>query len=354
MQATDLMLDDELEAQLAALEADHQTLEEKVVITTATQEDLENGIKQEESQAKSSIDYRVYYDGIDEEFKKSEDCQFTFQEITLQSPELADIIAKNKVFLDHLREQCQQQGPMMLCSNQSTNEWRDLRKERVTSSLFGRVAKRRKFDPASSMVKFVQNHLNPYRYLGDIESLAYGKLLENDGIKKYQATYPHIQVKETGVWSNSNFPWMGGSPDGLIYDRNLEEEGLLEIKCPVRGKNSNFAAIASQKGFYMVKGDDGKYRLNPKDEYYYQIQGCLNILNRNFCDFVVITNEDIYVERIKKDEAFFATMKEKLKEFYFRFYLPYNSSKPKLEKNIWQYTFLSKEVFDSYYSKDDN
>lgn len=339
-------MDFDLEAELAALEETHETCQ---VVNKVVPVQEEEG----EAQKKSPIDYRVYYEGIEHEFKKSEDCEFSFKVIDSKHPELETTIEKCKKYLEYLKTECKEPGPNMLCSKQMNASWMVFRKERVTSSGFGRIAKRRKFDPPETMLKFVQKNLNPFRYEGEIKSLTYGKAFEETRIKDYQDKYPNIQIKETGMWTNSKFPWMGGTPDGLIFDKTVDEEGLLEIKCPIRGKDCDFATVASQKGFYMIKGKDGKYTLDKKDEYYYQIQGCLNILNRNFCDFVVTTNEDIYVERIKKDEKFFSEMKAKLKEYYFRFVLPYLANKPILVERKWQYSFLSKDVYQTHFEKEE-
>ena len=58
------------------------------------------------------------------------------------------------------------------------------------------------------------------------------------------------------------------------------------------------------------------------DSYYYQVQGLLNILNLNYCDFVVYTPKFLHAERIAKDLSLFDKMVPVLKEFYFRYQLP--------------------------------
>ena len=37
-------------------------------------------------------------------------------------------------------------------------------------------------------------------------------------------------VEETGMWINTNFPFLGASPDGIIFE-NCCPVGVLEIKC---------------------------------------------------------------------------------------------------------------------------
>ena len=275
-------------------------------------------------------------------------CTKTHRQITADSHDLTSVIEQMKTFVNSLSLECMGQGPQMLCGDQDNAKWMKLREIRVTASRFGDVAKRRSLEPPEGMIKFVGNNVSPKTYDNSVASLDYGKVTEKIAIKAYQDKYPNIQVKQTGVWSHSEFPWMGGSPDGLIYDRSIEEEGLLEVKCPLKGQICNFQEVATQNGFYMNKGINGKYSLNKSHKYYYQIQGCMNIINREFCDFVIYTSKDIYVERIVRDKEFFKTMKGKLREYYYRFELPYHADKPKPKDYNIEYTFISKDVYDTF------
>ena len=40
-----------------------------------------------------------------------------------------------------------------------------------------------------------------------------------------------FQVAETGMWINRQFPGIGASPDGLLFDPVSNTKGDLEIKC---------------------------------------------------------------------------------------------------------------------------
>jgi hypothetical protein len=352
---SELMMDGDFEAELAEIE---RIMEEQPPVPPIPgylpSQLLDEGDREEFEQtniaAKDAIDYRRYYYGIPEEFKKSEDCIFAFVEIKADNPQLEAILEKNQVMLAFLKEQCKEvHSSYMLCHNQDTQIWTELRKLRCTASMFGRVAKRRKLDPPDTMLKFMQKNLNPVRYKGGIESCIFGKLSENKAAIAYEKLRPNIQLKPTGFWTCPQYPWLGGSPDGLIYDRETEEDGLLEIKCLDREKGKSFEQIASKKGFYMLRQRDGTYSLDKNDEYYHQIQGCLNILGRKFCDLAILTEVDMYIHRVYQDKSFFEGLLPKLKEYYFRYQLPYIADKPVLEGRTWTYKFLSKEVYDLYY-----
>lgn len=82
----------------------------------------------------------------------------------------------------------------------------------------------------------------------------------------------------------------------------------------------------------MEKQPDGSYALSPKEEYYFQIQGCMELLNKEFCDFAVVTEKDLYVQRIPRDRKFFQEqMLPKLHECYFRFFMPLQVRRPRLQ-----------------------
>lgn len=75
---------------------------------------------------------------------------------------------------------------------------------------------------------------------------------------------------------------MAASPDGLI-----NEDSILEIKCPSSIKEyTPQEAVTLKKLKYMVD-NKGKLVLKKTDNYYYQVQGQLNIAEKKYCYFVV-------------------------------------------------------------------
>lgn len=65
------------------------------------------------------------------------------------------------------------------------------------------------------------------------------------------------------------------------------------------------------------------YRLKKNHNYYFQIQGQLNICRREYCDFILYCDNDFHVETIKRDENIWKNiMVPKLREFYENCILP--------------------------------
>ena len=63
--------------------------------------------------------------------------------------------------------------------------------------------------------------------------------------------------------------------------------------------------------------------LNRTHKYYYQVQGLLNICGLQWCDFVLRTQKDLFVERVLIDKDLWANkMYPKLCKFYNKALLP--------------------------------
>ena len=96
----------------------------------------------------------------------------------------------------------------------------------------------------------------------------------------YDETYGR-KSHEIGVVQHRDYPWLGGSPDGIT------EDGLLiEIKCPLTRK------------------------IEPKVPKHYlpQIQLLLEIMDLEECDFIQFKPEprEFVVVRVKRDREWFA------------------------------------------------
>jgi len=66
---------------------------------------------------------------------------------------------------------------------------------------------------------------------------------------------------------------LAGSPDGKINN-----DGLIEVKCPYNVRNEKVVF----ENIKYLNSDNGQ--LNRNNFYYYQVQGLLEITNRNWCD----------------------------------------------------------------------
>lgn len=83
---------------------------------------------------------------------------------------------------------------------------------------------------------------------------------------------------------------------------------LVEVKCPNVRSYVAYASLRVSSGVLQ------------SHTYYWQVQGQLLISGLKWCDFVVYTEDDMFFQRIYRDEGVIKTIKEKVDYFYF--YLP--------------------------------
>jgi len=119
-------------------------------------------------------------------------------------------------------------------------------------------------------------------------------------------------VLKTGLIIHNKYPYLAGSPYGLAGN-----DGIVEVKCPYSIRNEK---ISFTKLKYLNSANG---QLNKTNLYYYQVQGLMEVLNRNWCDFVIFSKCDMIIERINRDKRFFDTqILMVLRDFYFKYYLP--------------------------------
>lgn len=124
-----------------------------------------------------------------------------------------------------------------------------------------------------------------------------GHELEDKARIAYEARTGFL-VEETGVALTDDRRF-GYSTDGMP-----EDDGLIEIKCPI-----DSIKIATM------------WRTGDVSEYMHQMQGGMWITGRKWCDFIMYVpdlasvGKDLFVKRIHRDDAFIDDMVEKLLGF---------------------------------------
>ena len=191
--------------------------------------------------------------------------------------------------------------------------WYKERRERLTASQFGKVCKRKK----------VVNEV----FLKDIfpvssksftsSATTYGKANEKAAKKKYLEFFQERHIHDCGLIINPNFPFLAASPDGKVcFDG---ETGMLEIKCPFSARDLTIAEAVQQiPQFCLEQNVNGQLELKRNHEYFFQIQGQMMVSGATFCEFVVLTKKDIFVQNIKEDLMFQNEMFEMLANFYLK------------------------------------
>ncbi|WP_273721239.1 MULTISPECIES: lambda exonuclease family protein [unclassified Bartonella] len=152
---------------------------------------------------------------------------------------------------------------------QRTAEWFQARLGKVTASnIYNVISKTAKGTPTSKYedykIKLITERLtgqtSPYY---ETEDMRWGIENEEDALREYAFIYD-TQVTQCGFIQHPTIQMAGASPDGLI-----DEDGLIEIKCPRSTNHMRFII-------------DNEI----KPEYLAQMQFQMACTRRKWCDFI--------------------------------------------------------------------
>ena len=146
---------------------------------------------------------------------------------------------------------------------------------------------------------------------------------EDDAKKAYNILmskhHEDFSVSKAGFFIDSEKPYVGASPDGIINCKCCGK-GTLEVKCPYCYKDG---LPEDDVGFCMLKMDDS-WALKRDHQYYYQVQLQMYVCHVVYADFVVWTEgtADPIVERIAADYQFVSSKLTDVKYFFIYGILP--------------------------------
>ena len=96
-----------------------------------------------------------------------------------------------------------------------------------------------------------------------------------------------IKIRKAEIITQSQHFWLSTSLDGVIFDRKIQEIGLLGIKIPHNRMNLSMEIIITNKNFYIALKKDKNPNLKKKHYvgYYTQIQVAMGIAGLKWCHF---------------------------------------------------------------------
>ncbi|XP_017295491.3 uncharacterized protein LOC108250224 isoform X2 [Kryptolebias marmoratus] len=186
------------------------------------------------------------------------------------------------------------------------HEWHMLRQSRITSSRFREVCRVRGHHTAESLAERI------IRGTKETAKMRRGSDMEFQAAKEYTHHY-NVNYSPCGLVIHPEAPWLGASPDDLVFDpRETPSFGLVEIKCP------NVKSYVDCKYLQIT---DGIFKLKKTHPYYCQVQGQLLITGLMWCDFFVWAEEDLFVQRLDQDMEVQKIIRQKCDHFYFNIYM---------------------------------
>ena len=190
--------------------------------------------------------------------------------------------------------------------------WFDARQWRITSSNFGKVCNRqfRQLYPPSLVKSILGDYGTPRT-----AAIQWGCDHEAEAISSYTLKTLN-SVRECGIFLSTSIPYLATTPDGIVPLSGMDF-GLVEVKCPFKHRKNKIVDACSDASFCLQVTDiNNTVILKRTHDYYYQVTGQLALTGAQFCDFVVWTEVDIFIERIHFDSKLWNEMKSKLAHFY--------------------------------------
>lgn len=242
----------------------------------------------------------------------------------LHSTESREIFKAHVAHLQAMDADEREQIRLNTVGQAENREWFLERTGRITTSMFKQAINCRK---TRSILKDIFRYRTE-KPLRETDPRFYGIKMEPVAIAKYTelralADSP-VTVLRTGLHVHKDYPFLAGSPDGIVQEAT--GEGLLEVKCPSKQAGRTPEEACTDKEFCCeLVGSEVK--LKKKHAYYFQVQGLLGVTGLKWCDFVVFTNHptpgcDISIERIAFDEEFWSGMLPGLLYFYEKAVVP--------------------------------
>ncbi|KAG0434657.1 hypothetical protein HPB47_018962 [Ixodes persulcatus] len=108
--------------------------------------------------------------------------------------------------------------------------WHSERAKRITASQFGDIVKRK----AAVNETFLRNIFSGTH--GATHHMKAGLKNEAAALQRYQMK-KRVQLFSVGLCVNPGLPMLGASPDGLVWDQDIQEYGLVEVKTARPGQS---------------------------------------------------------------------------------------------------------------------
>lgn len=168
--------------------------------------------------------------------------------------------------------------------HQRTEQWFKDREGKLTASAFGQAAG---LGPGSRQQLW--RRLMGMEVFEGNPATDWGEEHEDDAIATYQHFEQAESVELVGFMSHPTMDWLGCSPDFLVGT-----DGMGEVKCPVTQ-----IVYPEIPVYYMA-----------------QMQGQMQVANRQWCDFVVWTPNELSIRRVARSDEFWDWMHLRMADFW--------------------------------------
>ena len=186
--------------------------------------------------------------------------------------------------------------------------WINLRKGRLTASKDHDICtKMHSSIKCTGAIKpkttpIVQKIMHLDNDISHMPAVKWGRDHESLGVKaffiKEERNHDDLKVQKCGLFVDAKKPYIAASPDGLVTCK-CHGLAVLEVKCPYSLHDMEISEISIQKCAFLKLDEKRTVALNRSHKCYTQLVSQIALTGANHCFFVVWTQKDLFVEKIK-------------------------------------------------------
>ncbi|VDH98588.1 Hypothetical predicted protein [Mytilus galloprovincialis] len=186
-------------------------------------------------------------------------------------------------------------------SQSNSSAWHSARRFRITASTFHKIGfRRKKLDPTCLLKTLLYNVRKPTK------DMLFGLQQDEPSITRFVQELEKrgkmgLNVQKRGLILHPEKCYLGASVDGVVQMDG--ETYVLELKNPPSTWKMNLLDAAKKLACLKID-ENNKVYLNPKHEYFTQIQGQMAVTRIGKCYFVLCTEKNIHTEVVQFDEQF--------------------------------------------------
>jgi hypothetical protein len=214
---------------------------------------------------------------------------------------MRDLLTDYKTFLEELETKNQIKQFANKIQNRSA-QWNVIRLPRITATHIKRILSCKK--GVSTLCKQLYQYVSSNFFTrGDVVEEKVVKILTDSGFE-----IAHCNQ----IWIHDTLSWFSCTTDGVVIENGIIKT-VIEIKSYTSEKRFK-SAISYNDGVYSIKENSNEYS---------QIQMIAEIVNVSFVLLIVEYRLELIRIPVKRDLDFLFYRFEKIKTFYFRYYVPF-------------------------------
>jgi len=191
---------------------------------------------------------------------------------------------------------------------QGTDNWLHARMGRCTTTKSAGLVYHSQFSSPEKTGKIIAGVIKEEFSPESIQAMNHGTKTEPIA-RQYYSEKNNVKVVERNlvIPKNKTEMWLGASVDGDV----IGTDGIIEIKCP----KQMYKPILD----YLERKEKGIYQRGYRhiwDKHLHQMMQGMYIMKKKWCDYIVYTDRQVFIQRVYFDQTYWDSFKIDLKKKY--------------------------------------